>query len=192
MEQGHSEITLLLAQWSAGDKEALDQLLPIVYADLRRLAAVYLHSRDATIQPTALVNEVYVRLTAVSTVQWQNRNHFFSVVGKLIRRIQVDRYRANVADKRGGHQLRVTLDSAVAAGEMNCVNLLDLDRALNELEKLNPRGAQLIDLRFFLGLSLEETAEVMETSPATLKRDWVTCRHWIKARLNRVAQGASV
>ena len=191
MEQTPSQITSLLTRWSAGDKKALNQLLPLVYTELRRLAQLYLHSKNATIQPTALVNEVYLRLVGTSTIQWENRAHFFAVVGQLMRRLQVDQYRAHTAAKRGGEQVQVTLDPALAAEAMGDVNLLDLDQALNELEMVHSRGAKVIELRYFAGLSLEEVADVTETSVATVKRDWTTCRAWLKARLNPSAQGAS-
>ncbi len=192
MEQSSPQITALLTQWSAGDNRALNQLLPLVYAELRRLARLYLHSKAATIQPTALVSEVYLRLMGTSTIQWQNRAHFFAVVGQLMRRIQVDQYRAQLAGKRGGDQVQVTLDPALAAKDLGDVDLLDLDQALTELEKVNARGARLIDLRFFAGLSLEEAADVTETSLATLKRDWILCRAWLKARLAPGEEGGPV
>ncbi len=191
MEESPSQITSLLTRWSAGDPDALNRLVPLVYAELKRLAKLHLHSKMSTVQPTALVSEVYLRLMGTSKIELQNRAHFFAVVGQLIRRIQVDHYRAHVAQKRGGDQLQVTLNPAVTGQELGNANLLDLDQALQELEKLNPRGAQLIDLRFFAGLSLEEAADVMETSSATLKRDWIVCRAWLKARLGPQAEGTS-
>jgi RNA polymerase sigma factor (TIGR02999 family) len=183
MQQTSPEIASLLKEWSAGDQEAFNQLLPIVYTELKRLARLYLRSSSATIQPTALVHEVYLRLLETSVISWQDRAHFFAVVGQLMRHILVDQHRANIAGKRGGRQVQVTLDPSVAAGEMHDVDLLDLDQALTELAELNPRGARLIELRFFVGLSLEETAEVLGVSLATLKRDWTVCRAWIKMRL---------
>jgi RNA polymerase sigma factor (TIGR02999 family) len=191
VEQTPSQITAFLRQWSAGDKEALNQLLPLVYTDLRRLAKLYLHSKNATIQPTALVSAVYLRLMGTSIIQWENRAHFFAVVAQLMRRLYVDRHRAHIAAKRGGEQVQVTFDPALASEAMGNVDLLDLDQALHELEAVNPRGARIIDLRFFAGLSLEEVADVTETSVATVKRDWTASRAWLKARLNPGAQGAS-
>lgn len=191
MDQTSPQITRLLDQWSAGDKDALDKLVPLVYADLRRLAKLY-SFKDATVQPTALVNEVYLRLIGTSPIHWENRAHFFAVAAQIMRRLLVDRHRARLAAKRGGEQTPETLDSDVAAEAIGSVDLLDLDVALNELERMNPRGARVIDLRFFAGLSLEEVAEVTDTSLATVKRDWTASRAWLKARLDTTVQGASV
>lgn len=191
MEQTSPQITCLLNQWSAGDKEALDELVPIVYTELRRLAKLY-SLKDATVQPTALVNEVYLRLIGTCPIHWENRAHFFAVAAQIMRRLLVDRHRARIAAKRGGEQAPETLDSGVAVKEMGDVDLLDLDLALTELERMNPRGAQVIDLRFFAGLSLEEVADVTERSLATVKRDWTASRAWLRARLDTTAQGASV
>jgi RNA polymerase sigma factor (TIGR02999 family) len=183
MEESDPQTTALLQQWADGDREALSAIIPRVYADLRKLARRYLRSPDGTLQPTALVNEVYLRLMGASHISWESRDHFFAFAGRLMRRILVDHYRANYAQKRGGGRLPIALEESVAAGEMSSVDFIDLDRALDELAEADPRGAQMVELRFFMGLSIEETAEAMGRSTAALKRDWAVVRDWIHARL---------
>jgi RNA polymerase sigma factor (TIGR02999 family) len=185
MEQAPSPITSLVRDWSTGNREAFDQLLPAVYSELRRLAHWHLRSlHGQTLQPTALVHEVYLRLVGGASLSWQDRAHFFAVAAQLMRCILVDRFRAASAEKRGGGSVPITLPESVAIEGMGDPDLIDLDVALNELAELDPQQARIVELRFFVGLSLEETAEVLGVSPATVKRDWAAARAWIQVRLS--------
>jgi RNA polymerase sigma factor (TIGR02999 family) len=182
------DVTQLLVDWSNGDRVALDQLTPLVYDELRRLADRHLRRErlDHTLQSTALVHEAYLRLIDQKHVQWQNRAHFFGVAAQMIRRILVDHARARQTAKRGSGAPKLSLDDAFAApGESRDLNLVALDDALAELEKLDPRQARVIELRFFTGLSIEETAEVLAISPATVKREWTTARVWLFRELSK-------
>lgn len=179
-------VTELLLAWSDGKREALDRLLPLVYRELRRLAASYLGRERAghTLQPTALVNEAYLRLVDQKRVEWKSRSHFFGISAQMMRRILIDYARAHQSDKRGGDRLRVTLDSSLeVAGEGRDVDLIALDAALDELARMDPRQAKLVELRFFVGLTLEETAEVLEVAPITVRREWNLAKAWLFRRL---------
>jgi RNA polymerase sigma factor (TIGR02999 family) len=175
------DVTRLLADWRSGDKEALDHLLPIVYSELHRLAEAYLRRERPghTLQPTALVNEAYLRLVGQRQVEWQSRAHFFGIAAKMMRRILVDHARAQNAGKRGGGLRRVTLDSSFDAEERREVDLLALDEALEALSKLDPRQGRIVELRFFVGLTLEETAEVIGVAPITVRREWNLAKAWL-------------
>ncbi len=177
------DVTALLQEWREGDRKALDRLLPLVYGELRRLAASYLRQErpDHTLQPTALVHEAYLRLTRQRDVVWQNRAHFFGIAAQMMRRILVDHARKRQAAKRDAAAWRVVTgveDSADRAPE-----LLALDSALSSLETLDPQQARVVELRFFAGLTVEETAEVAGISEATVKRDWRTAKAWLRREI---------
>jgi RNA polymerase sigma factor (TIGR02999 family) len=164
---------------------AVDALLPDVYAELRRRAAAYLRRErpGQTLQPTALVHEAYLRLQHDRPDRWRNRAHFCAIAAQAMRRILIERARSRAAAKRGGAPARVTLDEGMAAGEAASVDLLALDRALDELAAISPEQARVIELRYFGGLTIEETAEAMGTSPATVKRHWTVARAWLARAL---------
>lgn len=176
-----ADVTRLLAEWRAGNEAALERLVPVVYAELRRLAQRYLGRERAehTLEPTALVHEVYLKLLGQHDVQWQNRAHFFGVSAQLMRRILVDHARARRAAKRGDGQPMVTLDEAVLASAVDDATVVALDDALRRLADIDPAQSRLVELRFFGGLTVEETAEVMEISPRTVKREWAVARAWL-------------
>jgi len=183
-------VTQLLLQWNGGDEAALDQLLPLVYDELRLLAEHYFRAERGshTLQSTVLVHETYFKLIDQSRVQWQNRAHFFGVASRLMRRILVDHARSHRAAKRGyGH--RLTLVDALATSAPRGVDLIALDDALAELAKLDPRQSRVVELRFFGGLTIRETAEVLSISVATVKREWGMAKAWLFGRL---AAGESV
>jgi len=185
-ESGQHEVTRLLQQWGSGDGKALDELIELVYPELHRIAARYLQGRPGqTLQSTALVHEAYLRLLGRQDVHWSDRTHFYAVAARIIRGILVDHYRAQRAEKRGGDAEKVTLDaSAASSPAADLVDLLDLDTALRELEQLDPQQARIVELRYFAGLSIEETAHVAGVSPATVKRDWLLAKAWIRRRLS--------
>lgn len=174
-------VTQLLVRGSHGDKAALDELFPLVYAELRELAGRYLRREGAghTLQPTALVHEAYLRLVDQRSVDWRNRAQFFGVAAEMMRRILVNHAQARHAAKRGGRAPRLSLDEAVSVFEERDVDLVALDEALTDLAALDPRQSRIVELRFFGGLSIEETAEVLEISPATVKREWTAARAWL-------------
>ncbi|MEW5975943.1 MAG: sigma-70 family RNA polymerase sigma factor [Acidobacteriota bacterium] len=178
------ELTQLLVDWGHGNREALERLLPLVYNELRRLAKSYLRKErvDHTLQGTALVHEAYLKLIDQRNVRWQNRAHFFGVAAQMIRRILVDHARAHLAAKRGAG-LKLSLDEAEEPSTSGQVDLVDLDDALNRLSALDPQQGQIVELRYFGGLSIEETAEVLHISPATVKRDWSMAKAWLHREL---------
>src|SRR5918996_863065 len=180
-ETSTQQVTKLLVDWSNGDASALEQLTPLVYSELRRLAARYLRKErpDHTLQSTALVHEAYLRLIDQKNVRWQNRAHFFGVAAQMIRRILVDHARSRHAAKRGAAAPKLSLDEAIALPDRRDLDLVALDDALNSLGKIDPQQARIVELRFFTGLTVEETAEVLGISPATVKRDWVTAKAWL-------------
>ena len=179
------EVTRLLHAWGEGDDAARDRLIPIVYQELRRRAAAHLRHERAghTLRPTDLVHEAYLRLCK-QDVAWENREQFFGVASRLMRRILVDHARARAAAKRGGG-LRVTAEGDLAGPAPEEPDLLDLDAALDELAALDERQAHLVELRYFGGLSIEETARVLDLSAATVSREWTAARTWLYRRLNR-------
>ena len=174
------DITATLGQLSAGDPRAVERLLPVVYDEMRRLAAGYLKDerKDHTLQPTALAHEAFLRMVVQTDVTWQNRAHFLGVAAQAMRRILVDHARRRKAQRRGGGQTLIGLDAAVEAGQPD-VAFDDLDHALEELAKRSERQAKVVELRYFGGLTIEETAEVLGTSPMTVKRDWTMARAWL-------------
>jgi len=186
------DVTQLLIDWSNGRREALDELLPLVYDELRRVAARCLQreQRDHTLQATALVHEAYLRLIDQTRVQWQNRAHFLGVAAQMIRRILVDYARAKQSAKRGGKAMTMLVDDAVGMPARREVDIVRLDDAMKDLGRIDPQQARVDELRFFTGLSIEETAEVLGISPATVKRDWVVARAWLFRELSRRADPA--
>jgi RNA polymerase sigma-70 factor, ECF subfamily len=182
-------ITQLLVAWNQGDQDALAQLTPLVYQELHRLARGYLAGERPghILQTTALVNEAFVRLIDWQQVEWQSRAHFFGVAATLMRHILVQFAREQQAQKRGGQAIQVSLSEAVAIGTRNSPDLVALDEALIALEKLDPRQARTVELRFFGGLSLEETAEVLRVSVTTVRRDWRMAQAWLHQQLNATA-----
>ena len=185
-----NQVTELLARWSHGEEAAREKLVPLVYDELRRVARRCLagQPQDQTLQSTALVHEAYLRLVGRSEVHWQNRVHFFAVAARLMRGILVDHARMRHAAKRGGSNLTLTLDDALAPPKQRALDLVALDDALNALAALDPKQGQLVELRFFAGLSIEDTSHVMGLSPATVKREWATARAWLYGEMNREAQ----
>jgi RNA polymerase sigma factor (TIGR02999 family) len=185
-----NQVTELLARWSHGEEAAREKLVPLVYDELRRVARRCLagQPQDQTLQSTALVHEAYLRLVGRSEVHWQNRVHFFAVAARLMRGILVDHARMRHAAKRGGSNLTLTLDDALAPPKQRELDLVALDDALNALATLDPKQGQLVELRFFAGLSIEDTSHVMGLSPATVKREWATARAWLYGEMNREAQ----
>ena len=179
------EVTRLLVAWGEGDRAALDRLMPLVHAELRRLARHYV-SRERpghTLQTTALVNEAYLRLVEQEGMRWENRAHFFGIAARLMRQILVDHARGRQAAKRGGGQCRLSLSRADRLASRPDVNLLALDEALGRLEAIDPQKSRVVELRYFGGLGIEETAEVMGVSPATVNRDWSMARAWLRGEL---------
>ena len=176
-----AEVTELLRRWSGGDVAARDSLVPLVYDELRRLARYYLASQrsDHTLQSTAIVHEAYLRLARRDNVHWENRSHFFAVAAQLIRRILVDHARKRNAAKRGGSNLTLLVDEAVEPSSQRELDLVALDDALKALAELDERQSRIIELRFFGGLSIEDTSRLLEISPATVKREWSTARAWL-------------
>jgi RNA polymerase sigma factor (TIGR02999 family) len=180
-------ISQLLMAWSAGQQDALDQLVPLVYEDLRRVAAAYLRREGAghSLQPTALVHEAYVRLVDQRQVKWRNRVHFYAVAAGLMRRILVDHARTRRADKRGGQVERVTLVGDEAALESpRAIDILALHESLERLAAFDPRKERIVELRYFGGLTIEETAEVVAISEATVVREWTIAKAWLRADLS--------
>jgi RNA polymerase sigma factor (TIGR02999 family) len=174
-------ITHLLKEWSDGDERALDKLTPLVYEELRRQASRYLRRerRGHSLQTTALINEAYLRLIDARDVHWQDRAHFFAIAANLMRRVLVDHARRRDAEKRGGSALRLTLDEALAVTKETDVDLLAIDEALDRLAKIDPQQARVVELRFFSGFTVDETAAALGISPKTVKRDWSVARAWL-------------
>ena len=184
-----SNITGLLVAWKQGDQAALEQLTPLVYRELHRLAHGYLKGErhGHVLQTTALVNEAFVRLIDWQQVEWQDRAHFFGVAATLMRHILVQFAREQQALKRGGQAMQVSLSEAAEVATRNDPDLVKLDDALNTLEKLDPRQARTVELRFFAGLGLEETAEVLRVSLSTVRRDWRMAQAWLHQQLSETA-----
>lgn len=181
---GSADITQLLQAWSDGDRRALDELTPVVYSELHRLAHRYLRRerRGQSLQTTALVNEAYLRLVGCTRMQWQNRVHFFAVSAQLMRRILVDRARRH-NQKRGRGLVHVSLDETVVLDGNANVDLVALDDALNALERLDSRKVRVVEMRFFGGLSVDETAAALRVSPVTVRRDWNSAKVWLYREL---------
>ena len=178
-------ITHLLKEWSDGDEAALDRLTPLVYQELRQQAARYLRRerRGHSLQTTALINEAYIRLIDARDVRWESRAHFFGIAANLMRRILVDHARRRDAEKRGGPQIRLTLSDLAVVTKNTDVDLLAIDEALDRLSVLDPQQARVVELRFFGGLSVEETATALGISAKTVKRDWRVARAWLRREI---------
>jgi RNA polymerase sigma factor (TIGR02999 family) len=183
---GSSDVTRLLQAWSGGNKEALDRLTPLVHGELRRIARRLMAGQppNHTLQATALINEVYLRLVDVQQASWQDRTHFFALCALAMRQILVDHARRRGSAKRGGRQVTIELEEGLARESTREMNLLELDSALNRLATLDPRKSQVIELRFFGGLSVKETAEALKISPETVHRDWKFARAWLYGELS--------
>jgi len=181
-------ITQLLKKWSNGDEKALDQLMPLVYDELHRLAEGYLRRerREHTLQATALVNELFLKFFDQNSMSWQNRAQFFGVAAQIMRRILVDHARAHYSIKRGGELVAVSLKNVAAFGAQPDADLLALHDALHELEVIDPVQGRIVELRFFGGLTIKETADVMQTSHATVEREWRTAKAFLKRQLTRI------
>jgi RNA polymerase sigma-70 factor, ECF subfamily len=185
MQSSGEEISSLLHAWCEGDRSALDKLMPLVYDELHRLAHHYMirESSNSTIQTTALVNEAFLRLIHAKQIEWKNRTHFFAISANVMRRILVDLARSRGYQKRGGNVQKVSLDSELRLSSELDPDLVKLDDALNALSQFDPRKAKVVELRFFGGLSVKETAEMLEVSLATVNRDWELAKVWLFCEL---------
>jgi RNA polymerase sigma factor (TIGR02999 family) len=183
---GMATPTELLLAWNSGEEEALERLMPLVHDELRRLAQQYMRRErpDHTLQPTGLVNETYLRLIDIKRIKWQNRAHFFAMSARLMRRILVDMARAHGNQKRGGAVPHVTLDDGLAVSDESSPSLVALDDALRALAAIYPRQSDVVELRFFGGLDINETAEALHVSPDTVKRDWRFAKLWLLRELS--------
>lgn len=183
----HEEITGLLRAWSQGDRAALEKLTPLIYGELRRRASRYMQRerRDHLLQTTAVVHEAYLRLMDQRRVSWRNRAHFYGIAAELMRRVLVDFARAQYNAKRGGREIRVPLDEAAVAAEQRGVDVVALDDALKALAAVAPRQSRVVELRFFGGLDVEKTAQVLGVSPATVRHDWSLARAWLYRELGK-------
>jgi RNA polymerase sigma factor (TIGR02999 family) len=182
------DVTKLLRDWTDGDRSALDRLLPVVYEELRRTAAAYMHRERAghTLQATALINEAYLRVIDINRIEWRDRTHFFALCAQMMRRVLVDHARSRIYLKRGRGVRPVTLDESMVVGEPTA-ELIALDDALNALALRDERKARVVELRFFGGLSVEETATVLNVSPQTVSRDWSLSKTWLAREMSRSA-----
>jgi len=180
------EVTQLLADWGKGDRSALDKLLPLVHAELRRMARRQMSQERPghTLQATALVNEAYLKLAGQQEFEWQNRAHFFAVVAQVMRHILIDHARRHRYRKRGGGAQQVTLDEVAVVGEQRAAEFVALDEALTNLATVDERKSKIVELRFFGGLTVEETAEVLKVSPITVKREWRSAKAWLHLEMS--------
>jgi RNA polymerase sigma-70 factor, ECF subfamily len=195
MAQGHGgvvdsqspDVTLLLARAAGGDRQAASALVPLIYGELHRMAARHMQRErsDHTLQATALVHEAYMRLVQQRRTNWKNRAHFFGVAAQIMRRILVDHARGKVRAKRGGSRQKISLDNAVTLSMGQSWELLAIDEALGRLAKRDPRQCRIVELKFFGGLTTEETAEVLDTSPSTIEREWTLARAWLYMQLHQ-------
>jgi RNA polymerase sigma factor (TIGR02999 family) len=186
MPQTPQNVTELLIGWSKGDKEVLDTLVPLVYDELRRQASRYLRRERVghTLQTTALIHEAYLRLIDQKNVQWQNRAHFFGIAAQLMRRILVDHARTKKRAKRGGSNIRVSFNDANAMAQGQDLDIVALDEALERLAEIDEQQSRIVELRFFSGLTVDETAEVLGISAATVKRDWSMAKAWLHREIS--------
>lgn len=190
MPSSQIEVTQLLLDWGNGDKAALDELVPVVYQELRRLAGYYMRRERPghTLQTSALVNEAYMRLVDYRQMRWQSRAHFFAVAAQAMRRILVEHARKRHFAKRGGGAVQVSLDEAATVSEKQAADLIALDDALTSLEAIDPRKSRIVELRYIGGLNIEETAEALGISPATVQREWRSAKAWL---YRTIREGAS-
>lgn len=185
MEKRPQDVTVLLRAWGKGDKEALDRLMPLVYNELHRLAQGYMARERPghSLQPTALVNEAYVRMVDATNVDWKDRAHFFAVCARMMRRILIDRARARAYQKRGGGEAALSLDESLAAAADKDAELVALDEALTRLAAVDARKSRVVELRFFTGLGVEDIAAALNVSPETVMRDWKMAKAWLYREL---------
>jgi RNA polymerase sigma factor (TIGR02999 family) len=185
MQPSSQDLTLLLIELTKGNKEAESKLIPLVYDELHRLARRHMRRErtDHTLQATALVNEAYLKLVGQRSVHWQSRAHFFAIAAQTMRRILIDHARGHVREKRGGGQKMFSLDEALVFSPEQSLEFLRLDQSLHRLAELDPRQSKIVELRFFAGLTVEETAEVLQVSPKTVKRDWSIAKAWLHGDL---------
>ena len=188
MESAARQVTRLLREWSDGDESALEQLMPLVHDELHRLAHQHMRREGPgnILQTSALINEAYLRLVDQPEIRWENRNHFFGIAARLMRRILVDDARKRNSAKRGGSLIQVPLDEAAGLAQEQAANVTVLDEALKTLETIDARQGQIVELRFFGGLSIEETANVLQVSPGTVMREWTFARAWLRNEMTRV------
>jgi len=181
------QVTALLKKWGEGDETALEQLMPLVHDELHRLAHQHMRREEPghILQTSALINEAYLRLVDQPQIRWENRNHFFGIAARLMRRILVDDARKRNAAKRGGSLIQAPLDEAITVADEQSANVAALDDALKILETIDARQGQIVELRFFGGLSIEETASVLRVSPGTVMRDWTFARAWLRNEMTR-------
>jgi RNA polymerase sigma-70 factor (ECF subfamily) len=186
MNTSQAEITQLLLEWSGGDKAALDKLMPLVYDELRRIAGYYLNRQRPghTLQATALVNEAFIRLIDVKDARWQHRAHFFAVAAKIMRNILIDHARSHQRAKRGGGRVAISLNEVAVIVEDQASELIALDDALNRLSVIDSRKSEIVELRFFGGLSIDEAAEVLKISSPTVQREWRMAKAWLHRELS--------
>ena len=191
MASSQVEVTQLLLDWGNGDKAALDKLVPVVYQELRRLARHYMRRERPghTLQTSALVNEAYMRLVDYEHMRWQSRAHFFAVAAQAMRRILVEHARKRHFAKRGGSAIRVSFDEAAMVSEKQAADLIALDDALTNLEAIDPRKSRIVELRYIGGLNIEETAEALAISPATVQREWRSAKAWL---YREIKQGETI
>jgi RNA polymerase sigma factor (TIGR02999 family) len=190
MASSPGTISRLLVEWRDGDKTALDRLVPLVYRELRRLAGYYMRRQrgDHTLQTSALINEAYLRLIDHKHMRWENRAHFYAVAAQAMRRILVDHARSRGYAKRGGGALKVSFDEAVIGAEERAEELIALDDALKDLGAIDPRKSQVVELRYFGGLSVDETAEVLGISAVTVMREWRSAKGWLLGAISKREQ----
>ena len=186
MRPAPNEITQLLQDWSGGDQTALDRLMPLVYDELHRLAHQYMRREKAghLLQTSALINEAYLRLVDQPQIRWENRSHFFGIAARLMRLILVDEARKRNSAKRGGGAIEVSLVEGSNVAQEQATNVVALDDALKTLQAIDSRQSEIVELRFFGGLSIEETAEVLKVSPGTVMRDWTFARAWLRQQMD--------
>jgi RNA polymerase sigma-70 factor (ECF subfamily) len=191
VDSSPQNVTLLLSKLQAGDQDAASKLMPLVYNELRLLARGYMRYErpEHTLQPTALVHEAYLKLVNQRSVDWQSRSHFFGIAAQLMRRILIDHARGNLREKRGGAQKAVPLEDNLAFSPEQSKELLRLDEALERLAKLDARQSKIVELRFFGGLSVEQTADFLNISPKTVKRDWAVAKAWLHRELKENEAG---
>jgi RNA polymerase sigma factor (TIGR02999 family) len=188
LNRSSDELTQLLMEWGDGDQSALNKLIPLVYDELRRMAHHYMarESPDHTLQTTALVNDAYLRLTDQKRTSWQNRSQFFGIAAQLMRRILVDHARSHAYAKRGGGTIKVPLDETNVVGPQRATEILALDDALNQLAMIDARKCQIVELRYFGGFTVEETAKLLEVSDVTVMRDWSLAKAWLRREISKV------